>query len=207
MFSSTLRVLVLATLVLQGLAACSVSEIRPESVSTVDWPERQALVSKIGQWDVSGRIALQTTDDAWSASIKWQQSRDSYDIQLFGPLGGKALSIQGRENYINLITDKGETFTASSAVDLIYRQTGWQIPVDGLRYWARALPMPEVPAEKIYDQAGRLSELRQSNWTIYYQDYRPIDNLLMPRKIRLESEHFTVKLILKDWQLDTGSRG
>ena len=133
--------------------------------------------------------------------MRWQQTDNDYDLRLFGPLGGTVLSIKGGEDYVFLTTDKGETFSERSAAGLIYRQTGWDIPVDGLRYWSRALVLPEVPAKQVFDHSGRLSELRQSDWTIYYEDYRLIDDLEMPRKIRLENAHFTVKLILRDWQL------
>jgi len=199
-----MRALALASMALLGLSGCTQVSLKSDARSDLtvrDWPERQAQLNAIKHWDVSGRIAMQTTDDAWSASMNWKQIDQDYDIRLYGPLGGKALSIKGGENYVFLTTDKGETFTEANAASLIYRQTGWHVPVDGLRYWARALTVPELPAKQVFDSVGRLAELRQSDWTIYFQDYRMIDSLEMPRKIRMENKHFTVKLILRDWQL------
>ena len=210
MLNSLLRALALAFVVLLGLNACTQANLRTDTQSDTrlrDWPLRLEKLNAIHRWDVSGRIAMQTTDDAWSASISWKQTGEDYDIRLFGPLGGKALSIKGGDNYVFLTTDKGETFSEASATTLIYRQTGWQVPVDGLRYWARALAMPEVSSKQVFDQAGRLSELRQSDWTIYYQSYHVFNNLEMPRKIRMENEHFKVKLILRDWELKPASPG
>jgi len=115
-----------------------------------------------------------------------------------------ALAIKGGEDYAYLTTDKGEIFSEANAASLIYHQTGWQVPVEGLRYWARALEVPELPSKQVFDPAGRLTELHQSDWTIYYQDYRIINRLEMPRKVRMENEHFTVKLILRDWHLKPG---
>lgn len=201
---SPLRALALAFMVLFGLSACTQTNLRTDTRSDAkqrDWSQRLEQLNAIQQWDVSGRIAMQTPDDAWSASMSWKQTGDDYDIRLFGPLGGKALSIKGGEGYVFLTTDKGETFSEVNAARLIYRQTGWQVPVEGLRYWARALAVPESPSKQVFDQVGRLSELHQSDWTIYYQDYRIVNNLEMPRKIRMVNEHFTVKLILRDWQL------
>jgi len=203
-----LRVLLLGLVMLFGLSACSLPNLRSDAESTVtllDWQQRQDRLNDIQQWDVSGRIAMQTTNDAWSASMKWRQAGDDYDIRLFGPLGGKALSIKGRQDQVLLTNDDGETFSEANAATLIYRQTGWEVPVDGLRYWVRALAAPQAPAEHFYDQAGRLSELHQSDWTIYYQDYLVISNIEMPRKLRLVNEHFTVKLVLRDWQLEDRS--
>jgi len=203
------RALALAIMVLLGLSACTQANLRTDTPSDArlrNWPQRLKQLNAIRQWDVSGRIAMQTTDDAWSASMSWKQIGNDYDIRLFGPLGGKALSIKGSEDYVFLTTDKGETFSDVSAVRLIYRQTGWQVPVEGLRYWARALAAPEAPSRQVFDQVGRLSELHQSDWTIYYQDYRIINNLEMPRKMRMVNEHFTVKLVLRDWQLARKTR-
>ncbi|MCW8964708.1 MAG: lipoprotein insertase outer membrane protein LolB [Gammaproteobacteria bacterium] len=200
-----LRALVVILIASIGLSACSRPGLRPDVQSTVtvlDWQQRQIRLNDIHQWDVSGRIAMQTTDDAWSASMEWQQSGDNYDIRLFGPLGGEALSIKGQQDFVELTNDDGEIFTAASAAELIYRQTGWRVPVDGLRYWVRALAAPQIPAEHFFNQGGRLSELRQLDWIVYYQDYQQVNNLEMPRKIRLEHGHFTVKLILRDWQLE-----
>ena len=52
-----------------------------------------------------------------------------------------------------------------------------------------------------HDQQGRLQELKQSGWVIHYESYQEAGLLEMPRKMRLEHENFTVKLILRDWQL------
>jgi len=204
MSAPLLRGLALGLIMLSGLTACSQPMQRPAADSTatvLDWQQRQDHLSEMQQWDVSGRIAMQTTDDAWSASMKWQQTGDDYDVRLFGPLGGEALSIKGRQDHVLLTNDDGETFSAADAATLIYRQTGWQVPVDGLRYWVRALAAPQAAAERFFDPAGRLSELHQSGWIVYYKDYRVVNNLEMPRKLRLVNQHFTVKLILRDWQL------
>ena len=134
---SLYRALALAFMALIGLNACSLTGVRSPAdaaVKMLDWQQRQVYLSKSRHWDVSGRIAMQTTDDAWSASMRWQQTDNDYDIQLFGPLGGNVLSITGGENYVFLTTDKGETFSERSATRLIHRQTCWEIPVDGLRY-------------------------------------------------------------------------
>jgi len=196
----------LAVLLLLLPTACSLPVQRPAE-GLMDWAQRQSYLTQIDTWTVDGRIAMQSQDDAWSASLKWQQQNTDYDLKLFGPLGRKALSVIGGEDYVILITDEGETFSESSATSLIYRQTGWQVPVENLRYWARAMAVPGQAEISQYDEQGRLQELSQSGWVIHYESYQEAGQLEMPRKMRLEHEHFTVKLILRDWQLGPGNQG
>ena len=186
------------------LTACSMPVTRTDSAaktSLLNWNERLAYLQQTDEWGVSGRIAMRTPEDAWSASLKWQQRDTDFDIQLFGPLGGKALSVTGGKDYVVLTTDEGETFSEQNAAALIYRQTGWHVPVDSLHYWARAMQIPGQDALVEHDKNGRLTRLQQAGWDIHYQDYQVVDQLEMPRKLRLENKNFTVKLIFRGWQL------
>ena len=172
-----------------------------------DWEQRQSFLADINAWAVNGRIAMRTAEDAWSASLKWQQHNADYDLELYGPLGRKLMSVTGSDDYVILTTDEGETFSESSASSLIYRQTGWQVPVEHLRYWARAMTVPGILANSQYDDLGRLSQLKQSDWDITYQDYQVLGQLEMPRKILLLHREFSVKLIMRDWELEQKSGG
>ena len=169
--------------------------------SVLSWPDRQAYLQQLHEWSVRGRIAMRTSSDAWSASLKWQQRDTDYDIQLFGPLGGKALSVTGGKDYVVLTTDEGETFSERGAGVLIYEQTGWHVPVEYLHYWVRAMRIPGQEAQEEHDEEGRLSRLQQAGWDIQFQDYQQVNQLVMPRKIRLVNQHFTAKLVFREWQL------
>lgn len=191
-------------------AACSVPLTQPDAElrsGLLSWDQRQSRLRNIHTWAVDGRIAMQTADDAWSASMKWQQNNADYDLKLYGPLGRNLMSVIGGDDYVILTTNDGETFSESSASSLIYRQTGWQVPVEYLRYWARAMAVPDIPANHRHDNLGRLLQLNQSGWEITYQGYEAVGELEMPRKIRLEHKQFSVKLIMRDWQLENASLG
>lgn len=185
------------------VAGCSMPLTRDTAATTLlSWQERQNYLQQLRAWSVNGRIAMRTPKDAWSASLKWQQQGGNYDIELFGPLGGKALSVSGGSDYVVLTTDEGDTFSQQNASMLIYEQTGWQVPVESLNYWARAMPVPGEVAQLEHDEQGRLSRIQQAGWDIRFQDYQVVNQLVMPRKLRLESRHFTVKLVFRNWQLD-----
>lgn len=194
LFRKTLLPVVM--LVLSGCAAFT-----QVATPTLDWEARRSVLSALSGWHASGRVAMQTADDAWSASIDWNQAEGSYVIRLSGPLGGNMMTINGGPGYVVMETAEGEKFIETNVDRLIEAQTGWQIPVEGLKYWALALVDPGIPADRIFDDQGRLSQIRQSGWVIHYQAYQIKGNIEMPRKIQLDNDHFKVKLVIKDWQL------
>jgi outer membrane lipoprotein LolB len=210
MFFNRLRTVAIVGILLSFLNACS--SLQPKSgdlamSDAVDWQHREQLIQAVREWDVSGRIAMRTDNDAWSASMKWKQAQDNYDIELFGPLGGRVVSIEGGKHYVSLTNDEGKTYTEINATQLIQRHTGWQMPVEDLRYWARAIAAPGSSAEYFYDESGRLSGLHQSGWVIEYQDYQLVEGLLMPRKLRLSNRHFTLKMLFRNWQFQASAGG
>lgn len=204
-----LRIVAAAAIMLSILNACSLSPAiqADRTMSPADWQQRQQLIQTMQAWFVIGRIAMQSPDDAWSASMDWKQAGNNYDINLYGPLGGRVISIEGRPDQVILTNDDGETYTELNASQLIYRHTGWQIPVEGLRHWARAIAAPGDVAEHYFDESGRLSELRQSDWVIRYQDYQQVNGLMMPRKLRLTNKYLTVKMIIRDWRFQLPGSG
>jgi len=190
----------LLAIMLMGLSACAtVDEPRGAPTAVLDWPARQQVLASLSDWRAVGRVAMQTTDDAWSASIDWDQIAERYEIRLSGPLGGNAMTIIGGPGYVVLETAEGDRYIETNAGRLIESKTGWHIPVEGLKYWALGLTEPGQPADQVFDDKGRLTELRQSGWVIRYQAYRLMENIEMPRKIQLANNHFKVKLVIKDW--------
>lgn len=191
-----------------GLSACATldqydADSHDTAVSSPPsaWAERQLYLSGIAHWQLRGRLALQTADDSWSASIRWQQSPAYYAIDLSGPLGSNAMSVRGGPGLVVMQTPAGEKFTETSVDRLIEARTGWQIPVAGLQYWVRGLRAPRATAQQKFDPQGRLSELRQSGWVIQYQSYLRKDEIEMPGKIQLSNARFKLKLRVHDWQI------
>lgn len=193
------RIVLLHLLIFLNACALPIKQTEESLQPAIDWDDRNSRLDNISRWNVDGRIAMKSREDAWSASLVWDQASNDYDIRLFGPLGGKALSIKGGPTNVELKTGDGETFTEQNAAALIYRQTGWHIPVENLQYWARAMPAPGPHGEIEYDAAGYLVRLKQSGWDISYQKYKTVDDLPMPGKMKLVNEHFSVKLVFRDW--------
>ena len=165
----------------------------------MSWYERRLLLEERTDWKARGRIAIQTGNDAWSASISWIQIDNLYEIEIYGLSGSPKLLIKGGYDHIILKTDQGEKFAGNNAERLIKQQFGWSIPVSRLRYWLLALLDPHQSGQQLFDKDGRLAELRQSNWKVNYHGYQRINGIDIPKKIWMENDKLTVKLVFKDW--------
>ena len=199
-----LRLLLMLLLILP-LSACqgpfAVRSGEASLTQPMDWQQRRLQLQQRSVWRVHGRVAVQTEDEAWSATIRWTQTGAQYEMAIYGPLGGTILYIQGTDSRITLTTEQGETYTGTDAQRLIERHAGWNVPLDGLRYWLLALSQPGRSQWQRYDDDGRLKELHQSGWRIRYRGYQPINGIDMPEKIHIENEQLTVRLIVRDWLL------
>ncbi len=75
------------------------------------------------------------------ARFFWQQTgQDRYRLLLTNPLGSTELSLTAQPGSVQLIDNKGQTYTATDAEEMIGRLTGMPIPLNSLRQWIIGLP-------------------------------------------------------------------
>ena len=163
--------------------------------------ESSRSAAEFSDWQLQGRIALTHGDQGWHASLLWQQQAMSYQLKVSGPLGQGGFQLAGDEAGVVLVDAEGNSSFAYDGDALLLQVTGWQLPVTGLRYWVRGLPVPDVEASRVYDKSGQLSRLEQSGWRIDYQRYQLVEGAAMPSKLQLEREGIRVRLVIKQWQL------
>lgn len=161
-------------------------------------PREPAAVPAADAWALEGRIALRLEDEGWHASVLWEQRAERYHIRLQGPLGQGALELTGGPAGVVLERADGRISQARDPDILLYQETGWQLPVSGLRYWVRGRPLPELEARSRRDDQGRLVELHQAGWDIRYTDF--FDTGALPRRIELVNGEVRVRLVIDAWQ-------
>lgn len=165
---------------------------------------RSQILSAVSQWKIQGRVSIITDNDGWNGSIRWKQVDSHFDIRIVGPLGQGSMWLQGSPGYVELRSSKDkQSVTANDAEELLYRQMGWKIPVSGLRYWVLGLFAPGQPEQVKYNEQGQLTEFVQSGWTIRLLRYRKMAGQIMPVKIFLHNKRFRLKMIVKQWKLDS----
>ena len=157
--------------------------------------------AEFSDWQLNGRIALTHGDQGWHASLLWQQRADGYQVKVSGPLGQGGFQLAGDEHGVVLVDAEGNASFARDGDALLLQATGWQLPVTGMRYWVRGLPVPETEATRVYDESGRLSHLEQSGWSIDYQGYQLVKGAAVPAKMQLAREDIDVRLVINQWQL------
>jgi len=174
------------------------AELPPiNKVETVE--KRKAETATISSWELKGAMAAKNKAKAWSASMNWvQHGPNSYQIRLMGPLGGGTVLINKLGNTVTF-QDGAKKESSTNAEELLLKQTGIRLPVNNLYYWVRGLPAPgPVQAEK-HDRFNHLSQLRQSGYTIDFNQYTSVKGIDLPSSIRLVGNGVMVKVIIKSW--------
>lgn len=170
--------------------------------ATTPAPRSSQSAAAMTAWQFNGRVSLTRGEEGWHAGLHWQEQPGSYYLRVSGPLGQGGFQLNGDARGVVLVDANGQTFAARDADALLVQVTGWQLPVTGLRYWIRGLPEPAAgKAHTTRDEAGQLSRLEQSGWTINYQRYQVVDGFSLPGKLQLSHQDVAVRIIIDQWQL------
>jgi len=180
--------------------ACStIPTTKPSSEVQRLWTARQPALSELQAWNISGRLGIQTQREGWHISFRWQQDDGLYHIVLSDPLGQASAELQGRARSVTLLMADGHSVTAPDPDQLLAKNLGWPVPIKGLHYWVRGLPMPGVKEQHGLDQEGRLKWLKQSGWDISFRRYGDFVGQDLPTKIFLDNDRLKVRLVIDGW--------
>ena len=141
-----------------------------------------------GGWQLRGRIAVRTAEDAVSFTIRWSQIQDQFDIRLSTTLGILVAHIYGDDHGVTLVSD-GDSYSANTAQVLLHQQIGLLLPVDDLRYWVRGKPAPTTSFQWLENT------LCQSDWLIEYKTYKHGK----PMKLKMTHARASITLAIKKW--------
>jgi outer membrane lipoprotein LolB len=183
-------------LLLLALTGCATPPAREAG------PTARDLVSaRYANWQMRGRVSLIKGNQGWHASLNWREDAGYYQLNLSGPLGQGAMRLEGNAAGVRLQTADGRTYAARDADALVRSITGWQLPVAGIRYWVRGVPVPGEPAVVKADAHGRLVSLTQSGWDIRYDRFQDLDGRAWPTRLQLTTDDLSVRLVVDQWTL------
>jgi len=191
----------LSVLALSGceLLPLNETELPPVSDTQLAWARHQQQLSGLEAWTLDGRMSITKDEEAWHVSIKWQQIDTVFNIQMFGPFGSGALTLDGTPASVVLTID-GQRIESDDADALLANQTGFDIPVNGLRYWAVGLAAPDLPSTNKLDNQGRLQQLEQAGWRVRYRGYQQNNNgFILPSKVFLNNPELDVRMVIHNW--------
>jgi outer membrane lipoprotein LolB len=188
------------TLLLVSLAGCATRPPLPDPGAEAAWLAHRAELQRLTHWQVQGRAAVRAGEQGWTAHFDWQQNGEAYRIRLRGPFGQGAVELRGNADGVWLQRSEQPAVFATDPDTLLERQTGWRLPVSGLRAWLRGLPVEGQPADYQWDSQGALIEIDQHGWHIDYTAYRQDGALRLPVRLRLERDTLKVKFVIDNWQ-------
>ena len=185
------------------LAACARQPVQiPQPDRTALWTAHRARLTGLQDWQFRGRIAVRLEKAAWSATLYWRETRDTYTLRVLAPLGRGTFELSGTAAGVELRTADNRVLRAVDPETLLRDSLGWYLPVSGLRWWVRGLPHPGAQPDHLgVNASGRLDDLIQDGWQVNYQEYRAQGDPVLPGKLSLENGAVRVRLVISEWSV------
>jgi len=161
-----------------------------------------ASLSRLEQFELKGRLAVQADGKGYSASLLWQHKTDRDDIRIYSPLGGQLAHIEKTLDGVRLQDAQGQVTYGQDAENLTQTLLGWRLPLAGLADWALGRPANPAMANLTWDEAGRTLSLNEADWAIAYQNYQASPTAFLPHKLSLKNARVQLKLIVEKWTLE-----
>lgn len=171
----------------------------------VNWADEQKRRKKINQWEVRGRLGIQSEYSGGSLDIIWKQIGDDFSMRLIAPLGAGTYLIQGNETFAEIRFPNGKKKIINSINDVFVTTFGVDLPASALIDWVRGIPASVLTLEKIdWNEQGLMKYAEQSGWNINISKYAG-DEIAMPHAIYLsrdDNAELDIRLLLRQWLLD-----
>jgi outer membrane lipoprotein LolB len=185
-----------------SLTGCAALQPAPEPASDAATHQQHlASVADIRAFNLQGRIGVQTEGRGFSGSTRWQHEAARDTIALFSPMGGQVANIDANPQSVVLVDSDGKSYRAEDAETLTQKTLGWRLPMKGLPDWVLGRPAPGTIEESRWDEAGRLTHLKQHGWDISYAQYQESQGYELPGKVTLVSPKLNLKLVIERWEL------
>lgn len=174
---------------------------------------RRTVLRAITHWDLRGRVAVRLPEEGAQATLRWLYRADGAVVDLTGPFGGGHARLQYDASGARLRDARGHEYEGADPETLLYRTTGWHVPLAGLVYWIRGLPAPDVAGVETLDERGRLRALKQLGWEIEFLAYGPVGDYELPSKLFLrralparagvaDDPRIEVRLVVNSWDIE-----
>lgn len=194
------RLLPLASLV---LTACSLHtpQGHGKSPDSPQWRQHQQAVRSLNQFQTRGRLPIFPMSKSLCPLLLAANRPDRYRLLLTNPLGSTELSLTAQPGSVQLIDNKGQTYTATDAEEMIGRLTGMPIPLNSLRQWIIGLPGDAT--DYSLDDRYRLRELNYTQngktWHVTYGGYTSDTQPALPSNVELNNGAQRIKLKMDNW--------
>lgn len=187
-------------LLLALLAGCT--GLAQREPSSAGWKSHSGQLAALQHWTANGKLALRTAEASESASLVWQQNNQDTHLQLSGPLGMGATTIDSDGQRLDIQRGDEHMTLDISTADAILLNTGWDLPLSALAYWLKGLPAPNTDIQwiEVSTETQLLQSLQQDDWEIRFDKYRQFQGYILPTKLQIQRGTTRVKLFISQWQ-------
>ena len=168
--------------------------------------QRQAQLEALTSFSFAGGLGIWSDEQSLSARIRWQQDGDNLDIRLSGPLGIGNMTLAGNADG-GTLSRASTVISEGKEIDVVVQQglgLAAPVPITQLRRWVRGLAGDSKSV--VRDAQGKISSLRYidtqgTSWNARFLRYKEVDDAVLPSLITAIGGPYTVRLVLRDWQL------
>ena len=141
----------------------------------------------------------------FSASFRWQQRGEEYDLELWGALGQGRTRITGTADSIKIVDGTGRVVKSRRPQRLLARHLGWSLPLAVLPYWLQGKAAPAPPARLMRFQPNSdLDTLEQLDWALEFARYSAVTGLTrqsrLPGRIKASNAELKLTIVAREWE-------
>ena len=184
------------------MAGCATS---PQPIISLNSSAHQLSLKQQDHWLIKGKLGFKGPEKKQSANFRWQQRQQQFQLNMTSIIGTSLLNMKGNEKGVTLVAND-ETYQDSNPSDLIWRVTGWQIPVEKLRFWIKG--QHQKNDKVITSEQGWVRQLQPNcdnceNWLINYDNYKLVVDIWLPHKVVLNNRFNNSQLLIRvnKWDL------
>ena len=150
-------------------------------------------------WRARGKFSYRSSEVRESGNFDWRQDGENYRLRLYGPLGMGSVKISGNPNLVRIQTGK-QDISSDQPLSLLYRITGFEIPLNSMPRWLLGKPASNTPTEISYDSEGNIQSFYERNWLMDYDEFKELDNQQIPTTINAQKDGINLRMLVYSWK-------
>ena len=184
-------------------SVCDVAEMSVVCSATLAAHKASVAARGDDVWSMQARAAISTGKNAGNARIDWQQHGPlDYSVTLSAPITRQSWQLDVANQKATITGLEGGPRSGVDAATLLREATGWDIPVQSMRFWLRGTAATHpVPTGYVFGSGTDLIRLDQDGWRIDFEQHRS-DGL--PGRITATRGDSRVRLVIDQWSDATG---
>jgi outer membrane lipoprotein LolB len=161
----------------------------------------RAAITALASWQASGRVAVRTGNDGFSASFDWRELAGHGELGVRGPFGAGAVRITRSDERIVIEQGGAPPLEVAAPFEALepelVARLGFPLPLDPLRFWVLGVPAPGRPVD------GDGSAFRQDGWQVTVAEFVPVPGAPgpLPARLTLNRDRTRIRVVVDHWQV------